>query len=198
MSTASAEITDREQAIRDYLTLLHDPESLVDDRAIADLQRQLDEATDPVERVKLRGEIDKLSQPATTELQEAFVTHAAQWAEEANVSADAFAAEGVPPEILRKAGFRVAGSRGRPKSSKGHSRSRQRQTPTGERGNVDTVSAWITNQGGDTFTISQAMDATGATRNTVVKAINQIGAAEVGTDPNHTGPGRSPKLYASA
>lgn len=70
----------RDSAVRAYMKLLAtDPASL---------------PADPLERLMLRAHIER-----------GFVEHAAAWAHDHGVTGDAFAAEGVPDEILRRAGL---------------------------------------------------------------------------------------------
>lgn len=49
----------QEAAVRNYLQALKEPESLRDDTAIADVQTRLENSDDPLERVRLRAQIDQ-------------------------------------------------------------------------------------------------------------------------------------------
>lgn len=70
----------QEAAVRDYLQALKDPESLRDDTAIAELQTRLDDTEDPLERLKLRAQLDGAQRVDPSGYEDGFVTHAKDWA----------------------------------------------------------------------------------------------------------------------
>jgi hypothetical protein len=100
-----------EQAVRDYLTALSDPDKLRDPDRISELTQRLEATDDPLERLRLRAELAQAQAPDTDALERDFVTHAKQWADDKGVSAAAFQEEGVPRDVLRQAG--LDGGRGR-------------------------------------------------------------------------------------
>lgn len=181
-----------ENAIRNYLTALRDPASLRDDKKIADLRAQLEAATDEIERLRLRQAIIDAQSPSLDSAEEAFVAGAKEWAARVGITERAFLEEGVPPQVLRRAGFKVAGGRGRPAG-----RSAARSTGrTRSRVSAETVRAAIPR---GAFTIKQLQAASGASPAVVRKVVQEEEAAgnlvKAGTEPSAGGPGRTPTLY---
>jgi len=178
--------TTAESAVRDYLVALKDPTSLRDDAHIADLQRRLEASDDRLERLLLRQQIDDAQQPSIERYEGEFVTHAKAWADDQGIGASAFAAEGVPERVLRKAGFRMGRDRA----------TRRRSATRRTRVSAEAVRAGFPR---GTFTIKDLQERTGgslATIRSVVKEAEQNGLIRAqGTDPDHRGPGRAPTLY---
>lgn len=183
----------QEDAIRRYLTYINNPDELVDQSQIEKLQQKLAESTDPVERIKLRNEIERTKQPPAEELESEFVKVAKPWAEQHGISAEALRAEGVKPAVLRKAGFSVGGgTRKRTAAAKRTGKSRQRASK-------DDVVQHLTGQpSGAEFTLNDVMEATGASRSTVNQVIARLteeGKVKKVGKGEHTGPGRAPDLF---
>lgn len=184
--------TAAEDAVRNYLTSLKDPDSLRDDERIAEIETQLGAATDAIERVMLQQQLRDAQRPATDHYEEAFVTHAKAWADAHAISVAAFLAEGVPTTVLRRAGFSVSGAGG----GRGGDH-RGRKPATGRsRVSADQVRAALPT---GTFTTKDVQDATGASPAVVRRVIQEeVEAGNVvaaGTDPAHQGPGRAPRVY---
>ncbi len=118
-----------------------------------------------------------------------FVTHAKEWAEQNGISSKAFLAEGVDLAVLRRSGLPVPGGRRAVITPRGRTRTRSRVT-TGE------VRAAIPK---GQFTIKQLQERSGASpavvRKAVQEEISESRVKEIGTDPDHRGPGRAPVLY---
>lgn len=175
-----------ETAVRNYLLALQDPASLRDDNLVKDLQQRLENASDRLERVRLRQELENAERPSVEQYENEFVTHAKAWADEQGVGPNAFAEEGVPEGVLRSAGLR-RGGRGRP---------RRRGPGKGTRVTSEQVKAAIPR---GTFTIKQLQERSGgsiATVRNVVREAEETGLIKAqGTDPGHQGPGRAPTLY---
>lgn len=172
MSQAQPDYDPKEQAVNNYLTFLHNPDNLVDQSHIDELQDQLQQASSPSERLKIQSEIQRFNNPDEDELLQQFKVHALEWAKEYEISASAFIQEGVSPNVLAQAGFDVDDSRS---------------------SSVEEVVGWMHQQSGP-FTVQQAMDATGASRNTVRKAVNITNITPIGEHKGE-GPGRSATLY---
>lgn len=181
-----------EQAVREYLLSLRNPSALRDDDKLAELRQRLNETDDDLERLRLRQQILEAENPARNGYEDNFITHAKAWADKVGVSDEAFLAEGVPAEVLRKAGFRRVGS--------GRARTAARPSARGTRRRVsaDDVRAAIPKKG--TFTVKDVQGASGASPAVVRRALADEVAAgnvnEVGPDPDHSGPGRAPTLYS--
>lgn len=178
-----------EEAVRSYLVALKDPGALRDGDAIADLERRIDGSDDQLERVVLRQQLIEAKAPTIDRFEEDFVTHAKAWADEQGVSASAFAEEGVPAGVLRRAGFRVGGGRRSAKGARSGGGQRSRVTADEVRGAIPKGS----------FTIKTLQERSGASPAVVRKVVQEELAAgslnELGTDPDHSGPGRAPTLY---
>ncbi len=186
----------QETAVRNYLLSVRDPGALRDDDAIAELNTKLEQADDELERLQLRQQLLDSENPSLDRYEDAFVEHAKAWAERTGITADAFVAEGVPAAVLRRAGFRgvTGGSRRRSPSSRASSGTRS----SSSRGRVsaDEVREAIPS---GTFTVKDLQERSGASAAVVRRVIQEeVDAGNVtdeGSDPDHSGPGRAPKLY---
>lgn len=180
------------QAVRQYLQALQDPATLQDEGSIGDLESALSDEDDPLERVRLQARLIRAQSVSPEDYEAGFVDYAKEWASKNDVPAEAFLAEGVTEDVLVKAGL-LAKAAAKP--------SRRRRTPTRTRVSADDVIDVITSQSGG-FTTSQIGDLTGASTATVRKYIQQLlddgVLVDEGTDPDHEGRGRAPKLYAVA
>jgi hypothetical protein len=144
---------------------------------------------------RLRRWLLDLRRPSAAAREQAFIEHATAWADAAGVSGRAFAAEGVPTAVLRRAGFRDFADGER-------SPRRRRTTSTGRapgrRASVtsDKVRAAIPP---DAFTVKRLQQLSGASATTVRRVIrDEVQAANLtacGADPDHSGPGQAPTIY---
>ncbi len=109
------------------------------------------------------------------------------------VSERAFLDEGVPPKVLRKAGFRNVGRTAT--KSTGARATGARTTRT--RVSADQVRAAMPK---GKFTIKDVQDASGASpavvRRVVDEEVEAGNVTEFGPDPEHSGPGRAPTVYS--
>lgn len=180
----------QDAAVRSYLMSLKDPSALKDDDKLAELSRKLEDSDDELERLQLRQQVIDAERPPLDKLEDEFVTHAKAWADAHGISDKAFLAEGVPPQVLRKAGFRGVAARSR------GARAPARVATPRSRVSAETVRASIP-QG--TFSIRQVQEASGASpavvRRVVQEQVEAGHAVEQGPDPDHRGPGRAPTLY---
>jgi hypothetical protein len=178
-----------EEVVRSYLTALKDPSALRDDAAIAKIEDEIASTDDQIQRLRLRQQLLEARTPSLDRFEEDFVTHAKAWADEQGVTAQAFASEGVSASVLRRAGFRVAGGRGRAGGKPRNGSTRSRVT-------AEEVRAAIRK---GTFTIKVLQERSGASsavvRRVVTEEVEAGRVSEKGTDPDHTGPGRAPTLY---
>jgi hypothetical protein len=87
---------------------------VVDREAVKALTAQIKAEADPVNRLRLyaaREEARKGSVPEVADdsaLEAAFVEHAKAWADAEGIPVDAFLAQNVPGEVLRRAGFSIS------------------------------------------------------------------------------------------
>jgi hypothetical protein len=185
-----------EQVVRTYLSALRDPDSLRDDDAVAKAEEQLASTDDPIERLRLHEELAKLTKPSLDTVEDDFVVHAKAWADEMGISDQAFAAEGVPADVLRKAGFAVSGGGGGRGGRRSPGGGARRQS-SGKRVTTEQVVESMPKR--TAFTVKQLKEASGASPAVVRKAVTQELEAgrltDAGPDPEHSGPGRAPTLY---
>lgn len=183
---------DAERAVRDYLTLIRDPDQLIDRDKVNALNRKIETADDPIERLTLRAQLHTVEQVDRTAIAERFVAHVKNWANERGITAQALIAEGADERLLRRAGITLPTDRRRRRAT--------RSTDGQSRVSASTIAAAIPTMG--TFTISQLVARTGGSHGTVRKVIaDEVEAGrvkEIGTDPAHRGPGRSPTLFERA
>jgi hypothetical protein len=194
-----------EEVIRTYLNALRDPQSLRDEEAVEETRARLESTDDPIERLRIQSELDRLAEPDLDAVEDDFVVHAKAWADEAGISAKAFAAEGVPNGVLRRAGFPVSGGDGRSQGRKGGRGGGRRSGGGGGGGTRRSSGTRVTTQEvidampKGAFTVKGLQEASGASPAVVRKAITaevEAGRLEdVGTDPDHRGPGRAPRLF---
>jgi hypothetical protein len=188
---ASTATVDAERAVRDYLTLTRDPNQLIDRDKVAALQRKIETATDPIERLTLRAELEAIEGIDRTAITERFVANVKDWAREHGITAEALIAEGADEKLLRRAGITLPADRRRRGG-----RGTERQS----RVSASTIAAAIPAMG--TFTISQLVARTGGSHGTVRKVIadevREGRIKQIGTDSAHSGPGRAPTLYERA
>lgn len=182
-----------EHAVSVYLQALKDPNSLRDDDSITSLEQQLESSPDSLERLRLRQQLLDAQTPSVERYEEGFVTHAKAWADDHEITAKAFAEEGVSAAVLRRAGFDVPGAGGargrRGASGAGTGRKRTRVTVSEVRDAIPK----------GTFTIKTLQDLSGASPAVVRKVVSEEMSAgrlkDEGTDQSHRGPGRAPVLY---
>lgn len=201
-----------DEAVRDYLEALQDPNTAVDWEQVEDLATQIAETDDPVQRVLLRGEWRRASDPETylPQLEADFIAYAKQWAETNRVTADDFYYEGVPLEVLREAGLHVSEDIIRESEEFADDgddllddRAESSPAGGGEGGDVSfepgTAGARILEaMGTEPFTINDLVERTGASRTTVRSTIERLVDAGRVTElpPLDTGTaGRAPRRY---
>jgi len=95
----AADASDPDAAVRAYLDLLRRRNG-----GPGGLDAAIMRTSDSMERVRLMEERRRLAEQQTG-LEVGFVTHARDWARQWNVLREAFLAEGVPPDVLDRAGL---------------------------------------------------------------------------------------------
>jgi len=183
---------DAEAAVRLYLLFLDDPEKLRDEAEVKKLTNQVEEAKDPVDKLKAIAALERAQAVDGEVYEQAFVANARSWAEAEDVSATAFQQMGVPNDILTQAGFEV--------SRRGRAKSTTRKSPatrvTAEA--VRTVALGF----GEAFTTNDLQASSGGSLGTVRKVlaelVNSGELGQLGVDPNYSGRGRAPSRYQKA
>jgi hypothetical protein len=194
MSSASSNDSDVESAVRQYLLFLQDPAQLRDDDAIQHWTQAVDDATDPIDKLKAIAELERVSSIDEAPLRDGFVTHAKAWATELSIPLTAFRDLRVPDDVLRAAGFDVPTGKGRGRAAAGAGgRQRAKAVP------VEDIKAFITSQSG-TFTLADVMSGVGGSQATVRKALDELitggQVAKLGPVPGYKGRGRAPLQYS--
>src|SRR5829696_8970180 len=115
--------TAAETAVRNYLTFLSDPDSLVDRDMIRKLQTDVDRAEDPIDKLRAISQLETARKADPETYRQAFIDNAKEWAEAEGVPPSAFEQLGVPQDVLRDAGLsaRGAGAYGRESQDEGTS-----------------------------------------------------------------------------
>ncbi|MPZ72627.1 MAG: hypothetical protein GEU74_05250 [Nitriliruptorales bacterium] len=174
-----------EGAVRNYLSALRDPDSLRDEKAVQALRAKLDKATDPVERLRLRSDLERAEAVDVAGFEREFVRNARSFSRETGISGQVLLAEGVPRSVLRKAG--LLGS-----DRSGGSRARRTRV------NAESIRAAYPRKG-TKFTIAELAQAsgasTGAVRKVVTEDVNAGVVVNAGVLESTGGPGRAPTAY---
>ena len=105
--------TSSETAVRNYLTYLSDPDSLVDRSALEKLEDEAEKAKDPVDKLMALARLENARSADPDIYRRGFVENAKAWAEAEGVPASAFERMGVPADVLRDAGLVAKGRRAR-------------------------------------------------------------------------------------
>jgi hypothetical protein len=186
--------TDPEDAVRAYLRWRQDPDSVPADTTEIDARIEVED--DPVERVKLRSERDRLADRGP-QLEAAFVESVRAWAEEHGVTVDALLAEGVERRVLAAAGMLT----GTPRTSRaGRAGGAGRSGSSGRVRREDIAEHVRGLRQGTTFTTATIANDAGGSPATVRKVFDDLLAEGVVTEQgkDHSGPGRPRTLYARA
>lgn len=188
--------TSPEQAVRRYLAWIDDPSTAVDQGAVEAAEAAFASATDPIAKLHAAADRERAAAADVGAIEHDFVVHAKAYADAEAIPAAAFAALGVSADVLKQAGFEVAGAkRGRGSASPARSSSGPR-APQVSVAAIKSVAGQMPKQ----FTLGQLADkAGGGSPVTVRKAVDELiaegRAAKLGPAPDHQGPGRAPTLY---
>jgi hypothetical protein len=186
--------TSAEVAVRQYLLYLEDPAKLRDEGEVQKKTQAVQDAVDPIDKLKAIAERERVANVEEGPLREGFVAHAKAWADQASVPVSGFRDLRVPDDVLLAAGFEVpVGRRRRAGSSVG--RQRSKAVP------VEEIKNYVLSQTG-TFLLVDVMSGVGGSQATVRKAIDELIEAgqveKLGPMPGHSGRGRAPTQYSHA
>lgn len=191
-----------QEAVRRYLDFIANPQSAIDQDAIAAAEAAIGEAEasgDRLAELEARAALTKAKQADGSELEAAFVGQARSYAQERDIPVAAFEDMGVPSDVLRRAGL-LRGSAGRRSSAPA-------RASRSKRVNVEAIQDHMRSMSkGSTFTIAELQDALGGSAATTRKAIDLMPSSEVTevTDTaviakHATGSrGRAPKVWQRA
>lgn len=192
--------TSPENAVRRYLAWIDDPSTAVDQDAVEAAEAAFAAATDPIAKLHAAAARERAASADVTAIEHDFVVHAKAYADAESIPATAFEALGVGADVLKQAGFAVAGPRGRrPSTSSSPAPIRSSGAPRAPQVPVSAIKA-VASQMPKQFTLGQLADkAGGGSPVTVRKAVDELiaegRAAKLGPAPDHQGPGRAPTLY---
>jgi hypothetical protein len=183
-----------EEAVRRYLLHLEDPSKLVDEDKVAAAQAAVEQATDPLARLKALADLEHARQPDTSDVERDFVAQAKAYADSESIPVSAFREMGVPTEVLARAGFAVRATR-RATGTTATGAPRQRAP----RVSLDTIKAAAVRLPKQ-FTLNDlAEKAGGGSQGTLRKALDDLVAEgkvrRLGPVPNYRGRGRAPIQY---
>lgn len=175
-----------EDVVRQYLSFLSDPTSVIDHARVEEIQNQLNASDDQIERLRLESELDRARSTNGESVAKEFISVAKGFAEAENITADAFRRQGVPSDVLSRAGF------GGPAKATG---------TRSQRVNAATVSTHVLGRSGK-WTYNDVETATAASIGTVRKVVDDLVASKkvksLGADPDHASRGRAPNLFTTA
>jgi hypothetical protein len=179
-----------EAAVRAYLQFIEDPASIVDAAAVKKAQSALEKASDPIDRLKAIGALERAQATDETVYRTDFVRFAGAWATEEGIPGSAFRQLGVPTDVLAEAGLD-----GQPK---GRRRSKAGTTPRSRRPPMKTeqIETGILALP-EPFTVREVADRIGGSPITIKAALDRLVAqdkvGEAGERPGIRG--RAAKLW---
>jgi len=190
-----------EDALRHYLQFLADPQGLVDDERIKELETEIESTSDPIAQLRAHSEVAKLKNVDEEALRAGFIQHARAWADANDVTVEAFRRMGVPEADLKAAKLTGNERRARrtpPASVNGHGRPAagevQKRKP---RVSTESIVEVIPAQG--EFTVRSVAERSGASDGTVRKVIDDLVAQgevlEAGTAKTAGTRGRAPLAF---
>jgi hypothetical protein len=186
-----------EATLRRYLAYLEDESALVDEDRVRELDEAIEVTSDPIERLRLLSELERVRHGADAgELETAVASGLRAWAEANAVTRGALEQVGVPAGLLDRAGM------GGARRARGGERPRRRSNRRAPRLSIDEIKGAITSQLGKTWRLSELAEAIdrepATTRNYLGRLVEEGWVTELGDDPAHDGRGRAPKLYSRA
>jgi hypothetical protein len=191
--------TDPEDAVRTYLTFLADPESVVDQDEVSRLRAKVDDARDPIDRLKGLAALHKAQSADGDTLEQAFVEHAKEWAALQHIPATAFQQLGVPDNVLQQAGIIiVSGRRGRG-AAKAPASAARASTQRRPMVKADRLEAGILALD-EPFSVRDVSEKVGGSPVTVKAAIGRLEAQHkiIPAGERSSGRGRASKLWTVA
>jgi hypothetical protein len=184
-----------EGAVRLYLMWLDDPQQLVDRARLDTLQSQYDGTKDPIERLRLLGQLERARVADGEQLEADFVRLAGPWATENEVPGSAFRQLGVSDDVLAAAG--LGGGRGG-RRRRSTARSGVGPARRAKAVSTETLRGWMLHHSGP-FTVADVTGAAGGSPMTAKKALDElIDAGKVqrlGPVSDWRGRGRAPTAY---
>jgi hypothetical protein len=158
-----------EKAVTDFLVFLENPKE-VERAVVQGLRTQLSAVGNPIDKLRLIAEMDKVSASHIATLEADFVSFSHAWANANDIPAHAFVSLGVDRAVLRKAGFEIEPERKRKLAPKRVPKPRAKSV-TGE-----TVEQLVLGLKGS-FTVRDVASASKATNATVSRVLGELVAA---------------------
>lgn len=178
-----------ETSVSAYLQFLSDPSSVLDEAMVRKLERNIEKAKDPIERLRALGALERAQTPDGGAFEAAFVRDAKAWADAEGIPAGAFRTMGVPEEVLVRAGLVKRERRG----GRAAKVAKRQFTP------IAVIQEWVLAQPGR-FTLADVRTNLGGSPATIKKALDDLVAS--GKVHNHgsldkkAGRGRTPYVYS--
>jgi hypothetical protein len=165
--------TTAETAVRDYLTFLSDPDSLVDNIEVTRLQEEVAELVDPIQRLMAMAALTRAQSTDPHAYEKAFIEHAKAWAKDQDVPPTAFQQMGVPRHVLEAAGIMPRTGRGRGRAKAAPTKQAVTRRAAAK---ADELEAGILALA-EPFSIKDVTEKVGGSTITVTKAVKQLEAA---------------------
>ena len=164
--------SESEVAVRDYLTFLSDPGSLVDPALISRLESDVASAKDPVDKLRSIAALDQAKTADPQRYERAFVEQAKIWASAEGVPASAFQEMGVPDDVLRAAGIVVGGRSRRGGGQRPAASTRSTRRPAIRTAELESGILSLS----DPFSVKDVSERVGGSTVTVKAAIDRLEA----------------------
>ena len=164
--------TESEVAVRDYLTFLSNPASLVDPALISRLESDVASAKDPVDKLRSIAALEQAKTADPQRYERAFVEQAKIWASAEDVPASAFQEMGVPDDVLRAAGIVVGGRSRRGGGQKPATSTRSTRRPAIRTAELESGILSLS----DPFSVKDVSERVGGSTVTVKAAIDRLEA----------------------
>jgi len=172
VTDSAAPSSNPESAVRLYLTFLSDPSKLVDAAEVKKLQKAVDAAKDPVDKLLAIAAVERAKSSDPTVYRDGFIAKAKHWADAEGVPAAAFRSMGVPGDVLAAAGLDGGAKRRRGKRKVQTSGTTRTQRPSVR---AEQLEDGILGMPGE-FTTKDVVDQVGGSQLTVRAAIDRLEA----------------------
>jgi len=188
MGDTSVDVGDAEGAVLAYLLALRDPRLLIDQTVVSDLEREVAQASDPIDKIKALAALRRAQSPDRAFAEARFVAVARAWADANDVPPATFVELGVSADVLRSAGFVI--------DDGGEHQFQARRTRSVT---VAAIEEHIVRHASPTFTFADIARDIGGSPMTIRKAVRRLevqGKVErLGPMSSWPGPGRAPVLF---
>jgi hypothetical protein len=194
-----ADTTSPETAVRNYLTFLSDPQSLVDAKEVERLEKAVTDADEVLAQVVARAALLKAKRQDPEVYERAFIEHAKAWADSNGVSGEVFEEMGVRRDMLQAAGLLAGARRSSARTPRRATSAAKTTAPRRASVKSEELEAGIFRLEGP-FSVRDVSEKVGGSTITVTKAIERLEAQKkivsAGERPNERG--RASRIWTVA